>query len=100
MNELHNIKIIQPNLSTSLFYAINNESKINDLNIYNKLIKKETYTISLNSLNHFYFNIYMTLWEDQLMNIILYRTAKSSYFLNKIGYYYKKNSISITKQKF
>ena len=100
VNELHNIKIIQPNLSTSLFYAINNELKINDLNIYNKLIKKETYTISLNSLNHFYFNIYMTLWEDQLMNIILYRTAKSSYFLNKIGYYYKKNSISITKQNF
>ena len=57
MNELHNIKIIQPNLSTSLFYAIYNELKINDLNIYNKLIKKETYTISLNSLNHFYFII-------------------------------------------
>ena len=97
--ELYNIKIIQPKLSTSLYYAKNELQKY-EHNIYNKLIKKEIYIISLNSLNKFYFKIYMTLWEDQLMNLILYRTAKSFYFLNKIGYYYLRNSLSVTTQEF
>ena len=98
-NKLYNIKIIQPKLSTSLFYE-NNELEKYDRNTYNKLIKKEIYIISLNSLNKYYYKIYMTLWEDQLMNLILYRTAKSLYFLNKIGYYHFTNSLSITNQEF
>ena len=99
VNELLNIKIIQPKLLTSLFY-VNNELGKNDFNIYNKMIKKEIYIKSLNSLNRFYLKIYMTYFEDQLMNLILYRTAKSIYFLNKIGYYYIRNSMSITEQDF
>ena len=34
--------------------------------------------------------------EDQLMNYFIHIIAKSFYFLKKIGYYYIKNSISIT----
>ena len=42
----------------------------------------------------------MTLMEDQLFNYILYRTAKSFYYIKIIGYYYNRNSISITKNSF
>ena len=98
-NALINTKLIQPELSTSIFY-VKNELEKNDLNIYNKLIKKEIYIISLNSISKFYLKIYIIFWEDQIMNLILYRTAKSFYFINKIGYYYIKNSMSITKRDF
>lgn len=90
----------QPEISYNIFY-LNNELIITDYNIYNKFIKKEVYIKSLNSLNNFYLNIYMILMEDQLMNYILHRTAKSFYFLKIIGYYYyNSNSISITKNEY
>jgi hypothetical protein len=42
----------------------------------------------------------MTYLEDQLMNFVLYKTAKSFYKLNKFGYYYKRNNVSICKNLF
>ena len=99
VNKYGNKLIYQPELSTNIFYG-NNELEVIDYNIYNKFIKKEVYIKSLNILNHFYLNIRMTFWEDQLMNYILLRTAKILYFSKKIGYYYLKNSISITKNIF
>ena len=88
----------QPELSTTLFY-LNNELEQRDFYIWNKLIRKETYIISLNSLNKLYLNIYMTLFEDQIINYILHRFAKSLYYLKNIGYYYLQNSMSITKRQ-
>ena len=100
-NELGNHYLNQPALSTSIFY-LNNElvKKKTDYNIYNKFIKKETYIRSLNLLNKYYLNIYLTIGEDQIINYILYRTAKSLYFLKKIGYYYFQNNMSITKSLY
>jgi glycosyltransferase involved in cell wall biosynthesis len=92
-------EVNQPKLSTFIFY-INNELKINDFNIYNKFIKKDIYIISLNSLNKFYLRMYMTFYEDQIINYILHRTAKSLIFIENIGYYYLGNSMSITKNVF
>ena len=89
----------QPNLAFNIFYG-KNELDMTDYYIHNKFIKKEVYIKSLNSLNNFYSNIYMTFMEDQLINYILYRTAKSFYYFKIIGYYYNKNSISITKNLF
>jgi hypothetical protein len=89
----------QPELQTFLFY-VKNELKKVDYYINNKMIKKELFIKALNSLNHFYLNIYMTLYEDQLMLFILYKTAKSFYYLQKFGYYYKINSASICKNIF
>ena len=40
----------------------------------------------------------MTIYEDQIINYILLKNAKSLYFLNHIGYYYFLNSMSICKQ--
>lgn len=94
--------IYQPELSTNIFYG-NNELEAIDYNISNKFIKKEVYIKSLNILNYFYLNMCMTYMEDSLMNYILLKTLKTAkflYFSNKIGYYYLKNSISITKNIF
>ena len=77
----------QPKLSTYSFYT-NNELKKNDYFIHNKFIKKNVYIKALNNLNNFFLNIFLTLMEDQIINEILLRTAKSFYFLKNIGYYH------------
>ena len=91
-----NILLYQPELQTYLFYGKNEL----DFYVNNKMIKKELFIKALNSLNNFYLNIYMTFLEDQLMLFILYKTAKSFYYLRKYGYYYKKNTISICNNMF
>jgi glycosyltransferase involved in cell wall biosynthesis len=91
--------IYQPELSTYIFYG-NNELELIDNTITNKFIKTKIYIESLNSLNNYYLNMYMTSKEDSLMNFILLRTAKSFYFLKRIGYNYKRTNESISKKLF
>ena len=91
--------IYQPELSLYTFYG-NNELQIIDSFINNKFIKKEVYLKSLNLLNKSYLNMYIICYEDQIMNYIIYKIAKSFYFLFKIGYYYVRNNKSITKNDF
>ena len=109
-NEIVNLKNIenlinefgdihQPQLSTYLFY-FNNDIKYRDFPLWNKFIKKDIYIITLNSFNKFYFNMYITFMEDRIMNYILYRYAKSLYYIKNIGYYYILNSMSICKRIF
>ena len=93
------ISISQPELSSYMFYG-NNELYIIDYYIHNKFIKKELYIRALNSLNKIYLNMYITLWEDTIISYILYRNAKSFCSLRNIGYFYIKNSQSITKNMF
>jgi len=95
-NELDETSMYQPELSNYMFYG-NSELQIIDYYIHNKFIKKEIFIKALSKLTNFYFNMYITLWEDTIISFILYRTAKSFFFLKKIGYYYIKNSQSITK---
>ena len=97
INELGEIH--QPQLSTYIFY-LNNEIKYRDFSLWNKFIKKDIYIISLNSFNKFYFNMHITYMEDRIMNYILYRYAKSLYYIKNIGYYYILNSMSICKRIF
>ena len=89
-------KIYQPKLSTYIFYG-NNELQVIDCYISNKFVKKNLIIKVLNSLNSFYINIYMTFMEDSLINYMLYRLAESFLFIEKIGYFYIRNSQSITK---
>jgi len=88
--------VYQPELQTYLFYGNNKIGQV-DFGIKNKMIKTKLFIKVLNSLNNFYLNIYMTALEDQLMNFLLYKTAKSFYKLNKFGYYYIRNNESICK---
>ena len=97
LDKLKDKPIHQPELSTYLFYATNN-LEINDLSINNKLIKRGVYIKALNELNSFYFNMYITNYEDRIINYLIHRKAKSYYFLKKIGYRYLRNSESISKQ--
>ena len=96
VNEFENKILKQPEISTFIFYA-SNELTITDLFIYNKFIKKDAYIRGLNSIKQYYLNIYMTIFEDQVINYILHRTVKSFYYLKKIGYRYIINRLSITK---
>jgi glycosyltransferase involved in cell wall biosynthesis len=86
---------VGPELSTYMFYG-SEELRISDYYIYNKFMKKEVVVKALNSLNNFYFNMYINLWEDTLLSFVIYRTANSFCSLKRTGYYYIKNSQSIT----
>ena len=91
--------VYYPLLPTNIFYGYG-ELEIIDCSINNKFIKTETYNKALNSLKNSYLNIYITYMEDQLMNYILLTNAKSFYFSKKIGYYYFKNEMSMTRNKY
>ena len=93
---LPNKIISQPELSTFLFYGKGRLLPI-DFNISNKFIRRKAYIRAINSVNNYYLNLYMITGEDGLMNYLLYRSAKSLYFIKKIGYYYIQNKQSITK---
>jgi glycosyltransferase involved in cell wall biosynthesis len=91
--------IYQPELSTYVFYGNKEIEKI-DFSITNKFIKKKIYVKALNSLYNFYYNMYMTVMEDQFMNFLIYRVAKSFYYINIIGYRYYISKESINFKKF
>lgn len=90
-DKLESKPIYQPELSTFIFYGLGFLKQV-DYNICNKFIKREALIRSLNILDKFYLRLYMTCHEDGLLNYILYRTAKSSYFLKKFYYYYILNN--------
>ena len=83
--------IYQPELSTYLFYGLGVLKQI-DFNLCNKFIKREALIRGLNIIDKKDLNMYMVVHEDGFLNYILYRIAKSSYFLKKFGYYYIKNN--------
>ena len=96
INNLKNMPIYQPELSTYIFYGNNNELEIIDFYITNKFINREIFIKALNILKIFYLNKYITFMEDSMINYIIYIISDSYFFLKKIGYYYLRNKISIT----
>ena len=96
---LINKKIYYPNLSTYIYYG-NNELEIIDFYLCNKFIKKAAFINAINYLSLYYLNRFIIFSEDSMMNYIIFRNAKSFYYLNKIGYYYLNNYLSITKNLF
>ena len=87
--------IYQPELSTYIFYGKGHLEQI-DVCLHNKLVKKEIYLKSLNSIDKYYLNQYMNNWEDNLVNFVLFKKSNSFYYLKSLGYYYIKNKQSIT----
>lgn len=51
-----------------------------DVNLWNKLIKRDTYLKALKFIDNFYLNQYMIYYEDALINIMLYKKSKKFYF--------------------
>lgn len=96
IKEYENKIIYQPELSSFIFYGIGHLDIIDPV-IRNKLIKRNILINSLNCIKNFFINTNMIFYEDTLINFILYKTAKSLYYLKSIGYYYISNPNSITK---
>ena len=67
--------LYQPELFNKLYY-VNNDILRLDFSVCNKFIKKEIYIKTLNSINSFYLNQYLISGEDQILNFMLYKTAK------------------------
>ena len=95
VNDLESKIILQPELSTYMFYGKGFLQQI-DFNLSNKFIKRTAYINSLNSLDEYYLKSYLINMEDRIINYSLYRNVKSLYFLKKIGYFYIQNKESIT----
>ena len=89
--------VFKPEIQTFLFYAIKKLKQI-DFNVSNKFVKRDILIKALNMLPKEYLNMYITSYEDGILNYMLYRVAKSFYFLKKIGYYYIINPQSISKK--
>ena len=98
MNEivkhLTNYSIYQPELSYYIFYG-KGKLKQTDYVLWNKIVKRETFILALNSINNYYLSQNMILYEDGLINYMLYKKAKSFYYFDYIGYYYIINKDSI-----
>ena len=90
--------IYQPELSTYLFYAKKYIFQI-DFNVSNKFIKREALIRALNYISNDLF-LYITRFEDGILNYLLYRVSKSFFFSKKIAYYYIINRDSITRRKY
>ena len=80
VNKLDTKIILQPELSTYLFYGIGFIKQI-DFNLSNKFIKRTAYMNSLINLNEYYLNSYLINMEDRIINYSLYRNVKSLLFL-------------------
>jgi len=94
VKHLPNYSIYQPELSYFIFYG---KGKLiqTDYVLWNKIIKRETLILALNSINNYYLSQNMILYEDGLINYMLYKKAKSFYYFDYIGYYYIINKDSI-----
>ena len=69
--------------------------------ISNKFVKRNIFINSLNTINIYFLNQNMIFYEDTLINFMLYRVAKSYYYLKNIGYFYiwNKNSSTMNYNK-
>ena len=99
IKEIQNKDIYQKELSSYIFYG-NGYLKQTDFIIINKFVKRDIYIKSINQINKYYLDQNMIVFEDGLINYMLYKCARSLYQTKKIGYYYIQNQLSITKNLF
>ena len=89
-------EIYQKILSFYIFYG-DGQLKQLDYSISNKFLKRDIFIRSLNYIDKYYLNQNMIVYEDGLINYMLYKYAKILYITKKVGYYYIQNQQSITK---
>ncbi len=96
LRTIKNIKIqevYQEILSSYIFYGKGNLEQT-DYCIINKFIKRDIFIKSLNYIDKYYLNQNMIVYEDGLINFMLYKFSQSLYHSKKIGYYYIQNQHS------
>ena len=89
-------KVYQPQLSFHIFYS-KGYLEQTDYSISNKFIKRNLLIKTINSINKYYLLQNMIVYEDGLINYMLYKCGNSLYHSKKIAYYYIQNKQSITK---
>ena len=95
INKIKINQIFQPQL---LFYNFYSKGYLEqtDFIISNKFIKRDLYIKSINSIKNYYLIQNMIIYEDGLINFMLYKFANSLYYSKKLLYYYIQNNQSIT----
>jgi len=96
IKKIKTLEIYQKNLSSYIFYG-EGELRQLDYSISNKFLKRDIFIKSLNYIDKYYLNQNMIVYEDGLINYMLYKNARSLYQSKKVGYYYIQNQQSITK---
>jgi glycosyltransferase involved in cell wall biosynthesis len=84
-NHKSNIPIRQPELSSIMYYGKGKLTQ-SDRIIWNKLIKRDTFIDTMNSIKDEYLKNPLNVYGDSIILFKLFRTAKSFYFINNFGY--------------
>ena len=98
INSIKKGAIYQPELSNYLYYG-SKKIRLCDYFIYNKIIKKEIFIKALHLIEKYCLKIYMTFFEDGLINYFIHLSGKSFYYLEKIGYLYMDNKEGVNLNK-
>ena len=88
--------IFQPELSSFMYYGKGYLKQI-DYHLFGKLIKKEIFIKTINSMGDYYLKNHMSVNEDSLMNFMLLKKANSLKFIPFYGYIYTINPKSAIK---
>ena len=93
--------LFQPDLGYYHITPSNNHEQLqfNDELIHGKFFKTKIYKIAINKLGKERYSRYMISGEDDLINNIIFNTAKSAKFISKYGYLYINNEESFSKQQ-
>ena len=100
-NHKFNKRIIyQPELSNILFHQPNYNNNYNSIicrNLWNKLYKKNILLKSIKYIgNDYYYNHYIIIAEDTLLNVINFQFANNYTNINLPGYLYILRQVSIS----
>ena len=88
--------IFQPELSSFMYYGKGYLKQI-DYHLFGKLIRKEIFIKTINSIGDYYLKNHMSVNEDSLMNFMLLKKANSLKFIPFFGYIYTINPKSAIK---
>ena len=93
----HNEVIRQPELSKYLYKKLDeNKYKLIDGYLWGKCIKRKSLKDSLKIIGPNLYTTRLNYGDDRLINLVLFRVAKSFKFIKEFGYMYNQNNVSIT----
>ena len=98
INNCNKINLIlkQPELFYSIF---NKNHEIKDYNIWNKLIKRETFIKAYEAFKKEIYNWKWNYYEDDIWNILVNKYANSKLCVNRVIYIYNYNNESLMNNK-
>lgn len=99
INNCDKVNVIQK--QPELFFSIfNRYNEIKDYNIWNKLIKKETFLKAYSAFKNEIYNLRWNYFEDDIWNILVNRFANSKLCINREFYIYNYNNDSLMNKRY